>query len=49
MPWTRQQVKLLLSKVSPLTAQQQDKMKAELHSNPSLGRKKKGSIALKKR
>jgi hypothetical protein len=34
MPWTRNQVKLLLSKVSPLSAEQQDKMKAELHSNP---------------
>jgi len=48
MPWTRRQVKKLLSKGSPLTAEQKDKMKAELHDNPSLGHKRKGSAALKK-
>lgn len=48
MPWTRKQVKLLLSKYSPLTSGQQDKMKAELHSNPAIGHAKKGSSELKR-
>jgi len=48
MPWTRQQVKYLLSSGSPLSGQQQTKMKGELHANPSMGHKKKGSAALKK-
>jgi hypothetical protein len=48
MPWTRQQVKYLLSSGSPLTGQQRDKMKRELHANPAMGHKKKGSKALKK-
>jgi hypothetical protein len=48
MPWTRRQVKKLLSSGSPLTGAQQDKMKAELHANPAMGHKKKGSSALKK-
>ena len=48
-PWTRSQVKLLLSKASPLSAEQQDKMRAELHANPKLGHAKKGSPALKKK
>lgn len=47
MPWTRKQVRLLLSKASPLSAAQQDKMKAELHADPSMGHAKKGSKALK--
>ena len=42
MPWTRQQVKFLLSSGSTLSSKQKDKMKAELHKNPALGRKKKG-------
>lgn len=41
MPWTRQQVKYLLSKGSPLTPQEKEKMKGELHANPSLGHAKK--------
>ena len=49
MPWTRQQVKYLLSKVSPLTSKEKSKMVGELHNNPSLGHKKKGSAALKKK
>lgn len=49
MPWTRKQVKLLLSKVSPLSAAQQEKMKSELHANPAMGHAKKGSIRLKKK
>lgn len=44
MPWTRQQVKYLLSKVSPLTSSQKTKMKGELHANPALGHYKKGKI-----
>jgi len=42
-------VKYLLSKGSPLDESQKDKMKAELHRSPNLGRKRKGSKALKKR
>jgi hypothetical protein len=41
-------VKYLLSKVSPLTGAQKTKMVGELHADPSLGHKKKGSKALKK-
>lgn len=48
MPWTRRQVKLLLSKYSPLTSQQQTKMKGELHANPAMGHAKKGSEELKR-
>ena len=47
-PWTRRQVRLLLSDASPLNEQQKAKMKGELHQDPSLGHKKKGSEALKK-
>lgn len=49
MPWTRQQVKYLLSSGSPLTGGQKDEMQSELHQNPALGHKKKGSRTLKKR
>lgn len=48
MPWTRKQVKLLLSKYSPLTSGQQDKMKSELHADPKMGHARKGSQELKK-
>jgi hypothetical protein len=48
MPWTRRQVRYLESSGSPLTAAQKDKMNAELHADPSLGHKKKGSPAMKK-
>ena len=48
MPWTRRQVRYLLSKVSPLSSGQKKKMVGELHSDPSMGHKKKGSSALKK-
>jgi hypothetical protein len=48
MPWTRKQVKLLLSKYSPLSGAQKDKMHAELHANPAMGHAKKGSSELKK-
>ena len=49
MPWTRRQVKLLLSKGSPLSPDEQRKMKEELHRDPSLGHARKGSAALKKK
>lgn len=49
MPWTRRQVKLLLSDKSPLSQEQKDKMQAELHANPSLGHARKGSKALKRK
>ena len=49
MPWTRKQVKMLLSSGSPLSTVQKAKMVAELHQDPSLGHKKKGSKALKKK
>ena len=42
MPWTRQQVKFLLSDGWPLSGEQKTKMKGELHSNPSMGHMKKG-------
>ncbi len=48
MPYTRKQVKLFLSSGSPLSGPQQDKVKAELHANPSMGHAKKGSAALKR-
>ena len=48
MPWTRRQVRFLESKVSPLTSAQKDKMNSELHSDPSLGHKKKGSASMAK-
>jgi hypothetical protein len=47
-PWTRKQVRLLLSKASPLSGAQQDKIKTELHANPQMGHAKKGSQELKK-
>jgi hypothetical protein len=46
MPWTRRQVKYLLSNGSPLTGEQKTKMKGELHANPAMGHVKKGSRAL---
>ena len=42
MPWTKKQVRYLLSSVSPLTSAQKAKMIRELKANPALGRKKKG-------
>ena len=46
MPWTRKQVKYLLSNGSPLSGQQKTKMVGELHANPAMGHEKKGSKAL---
>lgn len=48
MPWTRKQVKKLLSSGSPLNSGQKAKMKSELHADPAMGHAKKGSEALKK-
>lgn len=48
MPWTRKEVKFLLSKGSPLTKGQKSNMVGELHHNPSMGHAKKGSKALKR-
>lgn len=45
MPWTRKQVKYLLSSGSPLSSGQQNKMKGELHANLAMGHKQKGSKA----
>ena len=47
MPWTRRQVKYLLSKGSPLSGAQKTKMVGELHENPAMGHAKKGSKELK--
>lgn len=49
MPWTPKQRALLLSDMSPLKPEQKAKMKAELHADPTLATKKKGSPALKKK
>ncbi len=42
MPYTRRQVKKLLSSGSPLSGKQKAKMKRELHANPEMGHMKKG-------
>ncbi len=42
MPWTRKQVKFLLSKGSPLKPGQKKKMVGELHASPAMGHKRKG-------
>lgn len=47
MPWTRRQVKKLLSKGSPLSPAQQSKMKRELHANPAMGHARKGSSQMR--
>lgn len=49
MPWTRKQVKFLLSKGSPLTGEQREKMLGELHDNPAMGHAKKQSEEPKRR
>lgn len=45
MPWTRRQVKYLLSSGSPLKSEQKDKMKSELHADPAMGHRKKGEFS----
>lgn len=41
MPWTRNAVKFLLSKGSPLKPAQKTKMVGELYADPSMGHMKK--------
>ena len=48
MPWTLKETRFLFSKGSPLSQAQKAKMAQELHDNPSLGRKRKGSKAMKR-
>lgn len=49
MPWTRKQVKYLLSSGSPLSGAQKSKMVGELHADPAMGHKKKGSVDMKRK
>lgn len=52
MPYTPRQTRYLLSSGSPLSPAQKDRMKAELHADPSLAHKKKGGAlteAMRKR
>lgn len=48
MPYTRRQVKYLLSEASPLSEQKKASIKAELHKNPKLGHARKGGKAMKR-
>lgn len=48
MPWTRKQVRMLLSKGSPLSGSQKENMKSELHADPAMGHAEKGSSLLKR-
>jgi hypothetical protein len=48
MPFTRQQVKFLLSSGSPVSAAEKEKIKGELHADPSLGHARKGSSEMKR-
>lgn len=43
MPWTKKQVRYLLSGSSPLSDSEKANMKKELHENPEMGHKPKGS------
>ena len=47
MPWTRRQVRYLLSKGSPLKPSQKEKMVGELRADPAMGHARKGSEELK--
>jgi hypothetical protein len=47
MPWTRKQVRYLLSSGSPLKPEQRTKMLGELHANPAMGHMKKGAGKLR--
>lgn len=49
MPWTRKQVRLLLSKGSPLEPEEKAKMHGELHANPEMGHLRKGSARMKRK
>lgn len=48
MPWTRREVRFLLSDGSPLSDAKKEFMKAELHANPALGHSHKGSVTMKR-
>lgn len=48
MPFTRRQVRYLLSSGSPLSSEKKDKIKSELHEDPALGHAKKGSEEMKR-
>ena len=48
MPWTRREVRFLLSKGSPLSPAKKAAMLAELRANPALGHARKSSAALKR-
>jgi hypothetical protein len=48
MPYTRRQVRYLLSKKSPLSDEEKEKVKRELHANPSLGHKRKGTKSMRR-
>ncbi len=48
MPYTRRQVRKLLSSGSPLSEEQKVKMKNELRKNPALGHARQGSKAMKR-
>jgi hypothetical protein len=48
MPYTRKQVRYLLSSGSPLKPEQRTKMLGELHADPSMGHAKKGDHSLQK-
>lgn len=43
MPWTPKQTRYLLSKGSPLSTAEKNKMKGELHANPQLAHARKGA------
>ncbi len=47
MPWTPRATRFLLSSGSPLTQAQKDKMKGELHADPSLAHAVKKSKGLR--
>lgn len=48
MPFTKKEVRFLLSNGSPLSEAHKEKVKAELRANPAIGRAKKGSAAMKR-
>ena len=48
MPYTRKQVRYLLSDVSPMTGKQKAKMKRELHRDPAMGHKETGKPMMDK-
>jgi hypothetical protein len=45
VPYTEQQVRLFMSKGSPLNATEKEKVRGELHADPGMGHKKPGPAA----